>query len=166
MGPLRDHYADLMAHPDRIEEILQEGARKARAIATPFMKELRQAVGLRNLSVSVQSKSAKSSGKGAGKSARYVSYRDETGQFRFRLMSADGVELFCSIPFADPKQAGAVMKDLQVKKADEVVALMGETGFEIKLAGQKVADGVASATSSARDDVIHALRVAMQPGDE
>ena len=164
MGPLRDHYADLMAHPDRIEEILQEGARKARAIATPFMKELRHAVGLRTLSTPAQATSGKS-GKTAGKAARYVSFRDEAGQFRFRLMSAEGVELFCSVPFADPKQAGATIKVLQAKLADDVVTLVGETGFEIVYDGQKIADGVTSESSAVRDAIIESLRLAMQPGD-
>ena len=164
MGPLRDHYADLMAHPERIEDILQEGARKARAIATPFMKELRQAVGLRTLSAPAQAKSGKSS-KASGKAARYVSFRDEAGQFRFRLMSAEGAELFCSVAFVDPKQAGTTMKALQAKLADDVVVLVGETEFEIAIDGQKVAAGVASESSAARDAMIEALRVAMQPSD-
>ncbi len=164
IGPLRDHYADLMAHPDRIEEILQDGASKARAIATPFMKELRQAVGLRTLSTAAQATSGKS-GKTAGKAARYVSFRDEAGQFRFRLMNAEGVELFCSVPFAEPKQAGATMKGLQAKLADDVVTLVGDTAFEIVVDGQKVADGVASESTAARDAMIEALRLAMQPAD-
>jgi tryptophanyl-tRNA synthetase len=162
MGPLRAHYEDLMAHPDRIEEILQEGARKARVIATPFMQELRQAVGLRTLSVNTQGKSGQSA-KAAGKAARYVSFRDEGGQFRFRLMSAEGVELFCSVPFADPKQAGATMRGLQQQQADAVVKRVGDTGFEIVLEGQKVADGVVSDSGSARDVLLESLHTAMQP---
>ena len=162
MGPLREHYADLMAHPDRIEDILQEGARKARAIATPFMKELRQAVGLRTLSTAAQAPSGKAN-KAGGKSARYVSFRDETGQFRFRLMSAEGVELFCSIPFADPKQAGSVMKSLQSQSADDVISLAGETAFAVVMDGQKIADGVVSDSSSAREQILESLRVAMRP---
>ena len=161
IGPLRAHYADLMAHPDRIEEILQEGARKARAIATPFMKELRQAVGLRTLSSSVQSPSDK--GSKATKGARYVSFRDEGGQFRFRLMSAEGVELFCSIPFSDPKQAGGTMRGLQQQAAQAVLKLNGETGFEIVLDGQNVAQGVESASAAARALIIAQLTRAMQP---
>ncbi|MCX7221777.1 MAG: tryptophan--tRNA ligase, partial [Burkholderiales bacterium] len=47
LGPMRASYQELMSNPARIEDILQEGARKARSIATPFIKELRQAVGLR-----------------------------------------------------------------------------------------------------------------------
>ncbi len=42
----RERRADLMAHPERVEEILQEGARKARAIAEKSMAEIRAAVGL------------------------------------------------------------------------------------------------------------------------
>jgi tryptophanyl-tRNA synthetase len=162
MGPLRAHYEDLMAHPDRIEEILQEGARKARVIAKPFMQEIRQAVGLRTFSVNPQGKSGQSV-KATGKAARYVSFRDEGGQFRFRLMSAEGVELFCSVPFADPKQAGATMRGLQQQQADAVVKRVGDTGFEIVLEGQKVADGVVSASGSARDVVLESLHTAMQP---
>ena len=128
------------------------------------MQELRQAVGLRNLSTEAQHKSLKS-GKLAGKAARYVSFRDEAGQFRFRLMSAEGAELFCSLPFADPKQAGATMKLLQARLADEVVVLTGETAFEIVIDGQKVADGFQSESNTARDAVIESLRVAMHPGD-
>lgn len=161
MGPRREHYADLMAHPDRIEEILQEGARKARKIATPFMKELRQAVGLRTLSTVAQPKSGQSV-KAVGKSARYVSFRDESGQFRFRLMTAESVELFCSVPFADPKQAGATMKALQTQPADTVVALKGDTEFEIVLDGQVVAAGVTSESNAAREHLLAALRIAMQ----
>jgi tryptophanyl-tRNA synthetase len=36
----------LMQAPDHIEQQLQEGARKARAISIPFLKELRDAVGI------------------------------------------------------------------------------------------------------------------------
>ena len=45
---MRQKYDDFMKHPEKIEEILQEGARKAREIAVPFMNRMRQAVGLRN----------------------------------------------------------------------------------------------------------------------
>ncbi len=162
MGPLRAHYQDLMAHPDRIEEILQEGARKARVIAAPFMQELRQAVGLRTLATAPSVQAGKSA-KVSGKSARYVSFRDADGQFRFRLMGADGAELFCSVPFADPKQAGAVMRGLQQQQADAVIKHQGETGLDIVLEGQVVAAGVISASTAERDQLIALLRIAMQP---
>jgi len=50
VAPMRDRYLSLIADPPRIEGLLQDGAAKARAIATPFLGELRRAVGLRRLS--------------------------------------------------------------------------------------------------------------------
>jgi tryptophanyl-tRNA synthetase len=45
----RERYEALIAHPGRIEEILIEGADKARAYATPFLARIRDAVGIRKL---------------------------------------------------------------------------------------------------------------------
>jgi tryptophanyl-tRNA synthetase len=50
LGPARSRYAALMAEPARIEEVLLDGARKARAWATPFLARIRNAVGIRRLS--------------------------------------------------------------------------------------------------------------------
>jgi tryptophanyl-tRNA synthetase len=44
--PARERYEALLNAPEHIEEQLQEGAEKARAISVPFMKELRNAVGI------------------------------------------------------------------------------------------------------------------------
>ncbi|NOQ35949.1 MAG: tryptophan--tRNA ligase [Methylococcaceae bacterium] len=46
VAPARDRYQALMQAPEHIEEELQEGAKKARAISQPFIKELREAVGI------------------------------------------------------------------------------------------------------------------------
>jgi tryptophanyl-tRNA synthetase len=48
--PARERYEALMQAPDHIEQQLQEGARKARAISLPFLKELRDAVGIARIS--------------------------------------------------------------------------------------------------------------------
>jgi tryptophanyl-tRNA synthetase len=45
----RERYQALVAHPDRIEEILVAGAAKARAFATPYLARIREAVGIRAL---------------------------------------------------------------------------------------------------------------------
>ena len=45
----RSVYEELIANPARIEARLLEGAERARAIAEPFMQELRGAVGIRRL---------------------------------------------------------------------------------------------------------------------
>jgi tryptophanyl-tRNA synthetase len=167
IGLLRAHYEDLMSNPDRIEEILQEGARKARAIATPFIQELRQAVGLRSLATSrnATSSQATKKEKASGKSSRYVTFRDEAGQFRFRLLAQDGTELFCSIAFADPKQAGAVMRGLQQAGAQASIKLEGDLGLLIVQGEQVIATPPASASTERREQLIAALTVAMQPSE-
>src|SRR5690606_2889234 len=51
VAPLRECYESLIANPARIEEQLRDGARRLREQhATPFLRELRHAVGLRDLS--------------------------------------------------------------------------------------------------------------------
>jgi tryptophanyl-tRNA synthetase len=53
VAPMRGRYEELIADPAWIERQLQEGAAKARALATPFLGELRQAVGVRNLGLDI-----------------------------------------------------------------------------------------------------------------
>lgn len=110
IAPMREKYNDLMANPDRIEEILLAGAAKARQISMPLMEQLRAAVGLRSPHLvpvaPVENKTEKV------KTARFVSFRDKAG-FQFRLFDAADNEVFLSLPFADPKQAGLLMKQLQ-----------------------------------------------------
>jgi tryptophanyl-tRNA synthetase (EC 6.1.1.2) len=87
VAPMREHYLALIAEPALIEKHLHEGAAKARAIATPFLAELRHAVGLRNLaSVSQAVKAEKS------KAAlpQFKQYREANGRFHFKLVDADG----------------------------------------------------------------------------
>jgi tryptophanyl-tRNA synthetase len=45
----RERYEALMAEPKRIEEVLVEGAARARSWATPFLARIRDAVGIRQL---------------------------------------------------------------------------------------------------------------------
>ncbi|MEO5660988.1 MAG: tryptophan--tRNA ligase, partial [Polaromonas sp.] len=53
VAPMRERYHELISNPQKIENQLQAGAEKARAVATPFMGELRRAVGLRNLGTAI-----------------------------------------------------------------------------------------------------------------
>lgn len=46
VAPARERYEALLESPTHIEQQLQEGAEKARAISVPFLKELRKAVGI------------------------------------------------------------------------------------------------------------------------
>ena len=166
LGPMRASYQELMSNPARIEDILQEGARKARAIATPFIKELRQAVGLRSLGAAASSdQTGKSAGKSAksGKAARFVSFRDETGQFRFRFLAADGTELFCSVAFTDPKLAGAAMRSVQSADHASLIQRVGQTDFNLVLGGEVLAVGVKAASLAEREQRLEALLTALEP---
>lgn len=141
LAPMRERYFDLMANPGRIEDVLQAGAVKARKLAVPMMRELREAVGLRDLNAQAPAKSTQAK-KEKGKGARFVSFRDEDGSFRFRLLAADGEELLLSQGFADPKEAGALMRRLQAESPD--------TLLQTTDAGPAaVLDGVAVATAPA-----------------
>ena len=46
----RGEYDRLMADPGHVEQVLKAGAERARGMATPFLKAIRQAVGIRPLS--------------------------------------------------------------------------------------------------------------------
>src|SRR3546814_8184856 len=51
VAPLRERYETLMAEPQKIERLLRDGARRLREThAQPLLRELRAAVGLRDLS--------------------------------------------------------------------------------------------------------------------
>ncbi len=47
-APARERYQELLAHPERVKKILEEGAQKARSEASQTMREVREAVGLTN----------------------------------------------------------------------------------------------------------------------
>ena len=105
LAPLRQRYEQIITKPDYIEDVLQAGASKARAIATPFMAQLREAVGLSRGQSGRQAKTAGSKRKGA----RVVQFKDDDGTFRFRLLAANGQTLLISTPQSDPKEAGLLI---------------------------------------------------------
>ena len=159
LGEARERYQALIAKPDDIEDILLAGAAKARRIATPFIAELREAVGLRSLREPL--KSAESGKKKAAKAARLVSFRDDDGSFRFRLLDAAGEQLLLSRAFADGKAAGAVSKRLL---AGETADLRAEgNAFGLWLDGEAVAQSPAFADAAARDAAIERTREALAP---
>lgn len=155
LGEARERYAALIARPDDLEDILLAGAAKARRDATPFLGELREAVGLRSLKTQVAVGSTK---KKTNKTARFVSFR-EGDSFRFRLLDTDGTELALSIPFAEAKTAGITSKQLVATPAS-VVAGDGN-GFQLLLDDQVVAEGVASDSPATRDALVERTRAAL-----
>ena len=140
LTPMRERYETLMRDPGAIEDILLAGAAKARKSSTPFMAELRHAVGLRNLRTTTDTKAGK-----ATKAAlpSFKQYRESDGRFHFKLVDAQGRLLLQSQGFASPKDAGAAIGRLQ-KEGHSAWQAMGN-----QLA---VAEGVAT------DDVAEALQ--------
>jgi tryptophanyl-tRNA synthetase len=104
LGPMRERYADLIAHPERIEETLLEGAHKARAVAAPFLRELREAVGLRRM-VAVSAPTAVAA-KAKATLPMFKQYREADGKFYFKLAAADGRVLLQSAGFDTGRDAG------------------------------------------------------------
>ncbi len=151
LGPMRDNYAELMANPGRVEDILQAGAAKARRIAQPFMEQLRTAVGLR-MTASSAPAAAKPPAK-SPKTARFVTFRDEDGGFRFRLLAADGGELLLSEPFSDAREAGAAIKHIQSVPFAELTHVQAGI-HQVKVGERTVATYV--------EDVAPAVRRAME----
>lgn len=162
LGESRERYHQLIARPADLEDILQMGAKKARAVATPFLQQLREAVGLR--SFVTQTQVAASTKKKVAKAARFVSFREDDGSFRFRLLAADGEQLLLSRNFADGKTAGQVTKQLQSGQALDVRS--EGSSFSVWLEGECVGDSPAFADGAARDLAIKALRVALTPVQE
>ncbi len=156
LAPMRERYQELMANPGRIEDILQAGAQKARKLAVPFMEELRQAVGLR----AAAAPAGKAAGKKAGKAARFVSFRDEDGTFRFRLLGPDGQELLRSRGFANPKEAGALLQRLQAQGGQDFLQAEG-LAYAAVLDGDTVAQGPQAADAAQRDALLAQARQAL-----
>jgi tryptophanyl-tRNA synthetase len=110
IAPLRARYQELMAHPEQLELLLQAGAAKARAIATPAMARLRQALGLRDLRSQATLASTKPI-----KTAlpSFKQYRESDGKFYFKLVDGAGKLLLQSQGYASPQDAGLNVKKLQ-----------------------------------------------------
>ena len=120
IAPMREAYQALLADPAKIEHTLLAGAAKARALATPFMGTLRQAVGLRDLRATDQAVSTK-----AAKVERplFKQYRESDGQFYFKLLDAQGQVLLQSLGFATPREAGQAIAQLKAEGAAALATL-------------------------------------------
>ena len=110
IAPMRERYNALIANPAEVEALLRVGAEKARALAAPFMAELRHAVGLRPLQSDKPAAAAPSS-----RSAlpAFKQYREKDGRFYFKLVDAHGQVLLQSLGFDSPREAGQLVQALQ-----------------------------------------------------
>jgi len=118
VAPMRDRYESLVNDPAQIEQILLDGAVKARALSKPFTDSLRHAVGLRNLAVQLAKAKTVKPSKVA--TAGFKQYRERDGLFYFKLNDTKGHTLIQSRGFISPQDAGYAIGTLQSK---------GEAGF-------------------------------------
>ncbi len=142
---MRERHDELIANPAELERILAAGAAKARALAAPFMAELRQAVGLRNLSAGTGKAARSKAAKAALPS--FKQYREGDGRHYFKLVDAGGRLLAQSAGFASPQDAG------------KAVAQLKRDGGADSLQALQLAQGVSAA------DVTGALRQLAQAQD-
>lgn len=143
IAPMRAAYHALMDNPAKIEAILLAGARKARAIATPFMGQLRHAVGLRNL----QAKDETSKKTAKVSLPVFKQYRENDGQFYFKLQAADGRLLMQSGAFVSPKVAGQTIATLQA----EGLAALRQSATDLVLGPEANAQDVEAALQALRE---------------
>ncbi|MFF2046765.1 tryptophan--tRNA ligase [Stenotrophomonas bentonitica] len=107
--PLRERYDALMAEPEKIEALLRRRGQQLREqFAVPLLKELRHAVGLRDLSTAGDVPSEES---GAARAAPplFKQYREKDGRFYFKLQAGDGTLLIQSEGFDSPRDAGQLI---------------------------------------------------------
>ena len=121
VAPMRAQYQALLQDPAKIEAILLGGADKARQLATPFMRELRGAVGLRRLDLNAAPVAKQKATKVAV--PVFKQYREANGKFHFKLLDAQGQLLLQSLGFDSPKDAGQAVARLQTEGAAALPAL-------------------------------------------
>jgi tryptophanyl-tRNA synthetase len=148
IAPMREHYQALIDNPAQMDKILLTGADKARQLATPFMRELRHAVGLRALSSGNTAAAAKEA-----KTAlpSFKQYREKDGLFYFKLVDAQGQLLLQSKGFASPKEAGQTIARLQTDglaaladMASKLEPLIPEESQTVALALSEIANSLKS----------------------
>jgi tryptophanyl-tRNA synthetase len=124
VAPMRERYHALINDPAHIEALLQAGAEKARKVASPLMRELRHAVGLRTLgalpAAAAKSKAARTA------APAFKQYREKDGKFYFKLLDADGRLLLQSQGFDAPRDAALTISNLQKQGSAALAALQGK----------------------------------------
>ena len=122
LSPLRERYDALMAEPEKIEALLRRRGQQLREqYAVPLLKELRHAVGLRDLADVPQAPAAASVRVAL---PVFKQYREKDGRFYFKLSDGEGALLIQSTGFDSPRDAGQLIAVL--KQAEQGDALQSE----------------------------------------
>lgn len=132
VAPLREQYAQLIARPAQLEEILQEGARKARDITVPLLDGLQRAVGLGTFAAP-RAAAAPKARAAAAKLPQFKQYREADGRFYFKLVDGNGTVLLQGDGHDSPREAGQLIARLRREGPtalheleQRAVGLMGE----------------------------------------
>jgi tryptophanyl-tRNA synthetase len=151
VAPMREKYEALIAKPIEIEAVLREGAIKARKHARPFIAELREAVGLRDLREGVRVP-APAPAPEPPRQASFKQYR-EGGRFYFKLVDGSGRLLLASHGADSAREAGQLIARLRASAGDGLrhapgvgLQLGDETFGEI--AGQVALDDICAALAA------------------
>ena len=146
VAPMRAQYEELINNPAKVDAILLKGASKARELATPFIQELRHAVGLRALASNNIANTTSSSKTMRAPVPSFKQYREKDGHFYFKLVDPQGRVLLQSLGFTSPKEAGLAICQLQQNDAKAQV----ELGAQVTLGEGVTADEVRSALNALR----------------
>ena len=146
VAPMRAQYEELINNPAKVDAILLKGASKARELATPFIQELRHAVGLRALASNNIANTTSSSKTMRAPVPSFKQYREKDGHFYFKLVDPQGRVLLQSLGFTSPKEAGLAIGQLQQNDAKAKV----ELDAQVTLGEGVTADEVRSALNALR----------------
>ena len=149
VAPMREKYDALMARPIEIEAALREGAIKARKLARPFIAELREAVGLRDLSQGVKV-AVSAPARAEPVLASFKQYR-EAGKFYFKLVDGGGRLLMASHGSDSARDVGQLIARLRASGGEGVRHVPG-VGLQL---GEEAFGEIAGAVSL--DDILDAL---------
>jgi len=119
LAPMRERYDALIAKPAEIEDTLQAGAVRARALATPFLDALRFAVGLRSLGADNSQAKNESKAPKSRKATlpRFIGpYREEL-TYKFRFENHDRKVRFVSIGYPTYPESMSALNELKVMPA-------------------------------------------------
>lgn len=134
--PMRAHYNQLLANPGDLEDILVQGAQKARLVAAPLMEQLREAVGLRSFGAFAPK--APATVQKAAPTFEVVSYREE-GKYFFKIIGEKGLVLATSRPFDSGKEMGGMLA--KVRAGENTSFSLTQRGLEITHDAEIVAKG-------------------------
>lgn len=142
VAPMRARYEELINNPAQVDALLLQGAAKARALATPFIQELRHAVGLRALSSTGSTSASAKVARAASPS--FKQYREKDGQFYFKLVDPQGRVLLQSLGFSSPKDAGLAIAQLQQDEVNALNALGSQVVLGEGVSASEVSDALAT----------------------